>query len=560
MNFLPIVGRELRVAARRRGTYWMRFSVALLGIGLCAWTLLTMGRFLDPQRVGQQVFYVLSGLAFLYCLFAGTQTTADCLSAEKREGTLGLLFLTDLKGYDIVAGKIAATSLNAVYALLAILPVMALPLLLGGVSAGGFWRVALALVNTLFVSLAAGMFVSSVTRLERSAVVGTVGLILLVVGGLPVCLAIWSGALNEPTPDEIARLILFTSPGYAFGLAWESTALPRVNSDFWWSSLVVHGIGWLFLWLAVRIVPRSWTDRAVTTSPRNWRAWLSRWRYGGAAQRKSLREQLLSVNPITWLSARNRQPQRNVWIALAVIAAGWVWGFAKLGQEWLYAPVAITFAIALHTVLKYAASGEACRRFAEDREIGSLELLLSTPLAVTDILRGQLLALRRAFAGPIVVVLLADLLLLTGAIGPGAAATFSSSRQEVNQLIMAFIAGVVVFLADLVTLSWLGMWLGLRETGYTRAWGRALGLVLLLPWCVFIAMIFTVEALSQWRSGPSFEAVLLWWVFLALANDAIFFGWSRMRLRERLRDEAARRFQPGASRRWWWPFRAGASD
>ena len=36
--------------------------------------------------------------------------------------------------------------------------------------------------------------------------------------------------------------------------------------------------------------------------------------------------------------------------------------------------------------------------------MGSLELLLSTPLGVRDILRGQLLALRRQFLGPIVVV------------------------------------------------------------------------------------------------------------------------------------------------------------
>ena len=30
------------------------------------------------------------------------RNTADSLSAEKREGTLGLLFLTDLRGYDVV--------------------------------------------------------------------------------------------------------------------------------------------------------------------------------------------------------------------------------------------------------------------------------------------------------------------------------------------------------------------------------------------------------------------------------------------------------------------------
>ena len=36
---------------------------------------------------------------------------------------LGLLFLTDLRGHDIVLGKLAATSLRAVFGLVAIVPV-----------------------------------------------------------------------------------------------------------------------------------------------------------------------------------------------------------------------------------------------------------------------------------------------------------------------------------------------------------------------------------------------------------------------------------------------------
>jgi ABC-type transport system involved in cytochrome c biogenesis permease component len=97
MTVLPIVERELRVAARRSSTYW-------------------------------------SGLMFLYCLGHGRRSTADCLSEEKREGTLGLLFLTDLKGADIVLGKLAATSMRGFYGFLAVFPVLAIPLLLGGIT------------------------------------------------------------------------------------------------------------------------------------------------------------------------------------------------------------------------------------------------------------------------------------------------------------------------------------------------------------------------------------------------------------------------------------------
>ena len=63
---------------------------------------------------------------------------------------MGLLFLTDLKGYDVVLGKFIARSLPALYGLLALLPLIGIPLLLGGVTGSEFWRMALALVNALF--------------------------------------------------------------------------------------------------------------------------------------------------------------------------------------------------------------------------------------------------------------------------------------------------------------------------------------------------------------------------------------------------------------------------
>ena len=83
--------------------------------------------------------------------------------------SLGLLFLTDLKGYDIVLGKLAATSLNTFYGMLAIFPVLAISLLVGGVSGGEFWRMVLVSVNNLLFSLAVGIVCSAISRDERKA-------------------------------------------------------------------------------------------------------------------------------------------------------------------------------------------------------------------------------------------------------------------------------------------------------------------------------------------------------------------------------------------------------
>src|SRR5208337_4451614 len=98
---------------------------------------------------GAMVFNSLVWLCFLACLFLAANTV-DCISEEKREGTLGFLFLTDLKGYDIALGKLFSSSLLSFYLLLGVFPVVALSMLLGGVTVREFWQVALALLNVFF--------------------------------------------------------------------------------------------------------------------------------------------------------------------------------------------------------------------------------------------------------------------------------------------------------------------------------------------------------------------------------------------------------------------------
>ena len=59
---------------------------------------------------------------------------ADCLSRERREGTLGLLFLTPLRPPHIVIAKGLVHGLRAMTMVIAIVPLLAIPFLLGGVA------------------------------------------------------------------------------------------------------------------------------------------------------------------------------------------------------------------------------------------------------------------------------------------------------------------------------------------------------------------------------------------------------------------------------------------
>src|SRR6185295_7206006 len=177
MNLPPIVERELRVATRRRATYWSRVVAAIIGIAVTVWMIGTLGTLVTPAMMGARLFNTLASLAFFCCLFPGVVLTADCLSEEKREGTLGLLFLTDLTGANVVFGKLMVTSLSAFYGVLAVFPMMAVPFFMGGITPGEFWRMVAVLMNTLFFSLAAGMLLSALCRRAQRSMLGTAGLI-----------------------------------------------------------------------------------------------------------------------------------------------------------------------------------------------------------------------------------------------------------------------------------------------------------------------------------------------------------------------------------------------
>ena len=110
------------------------------------------------------------------CAVGGGRLTADCLSEERREGTLGLLLLTPLSGLDILPGKLVSSALAAVYWVLGILPVLSLTLLMGGGAFGEFFWLSITLLNTLFLSLATGLFVSSLTEDACKAITNGIAL------------------------------------------------------------------------------------------------------------------------------------------------------------------------------------------------------------------------------------------------------------------------------------------------------------------------------------------------------------------------------------------------
>ena len=297
MTFLPIVDRELRVAARKRNTFWVRIIAALVALVIGA-GFLTMSHALEfaTAHIGGALFGVLTWMSLAAALSAGLFFTSDCLSEEKREGTLGFLFLTDLRGYDVVLGKLLATSLRGCFALLAIFPILATTLLMGGVTGAQFWKTLLALVNALFCSLAAGLFVSALSRDSQKALSGTLLVMLLLLVGAPLV----DNVLGAVTGRGYQPVLSLASPGYVFVQAG------RWAGNLYWSSLAVSQAGaWTLLGLTCMLIPRTWQQGRAKHSGTPG-GWAYAWRFGSAKRRAALRQKLLNRHQIGRASCRER--------------------------------------------------------------------------------------------------------------------------------------------------------------------------------------------------------------------------------------------------------------
>jgi ABC-type Na+ efflux pump permease subunit len=489
----------------------------------------------EPRnQLAVPMFGIMTGSTTLYCLLSGLVFTADCLSQEKREGTLGLLFLADLRGYDVVIGKLAATSVGALYGVLAVVPMLGVPLLIGGVTPGEFGRMALVILNTLFFSLTLGLAVSAISRSGRKAMVATFLLILLIAVVPPIIVSVCAAVGVWP---QAQTLILSPSPGFTFAMAFDAS-FKTGSVAFWWSLGLVHGLAWFFLAVASLAAPRSWQERPAAPRIPAWRRLWARSGHGNEPDREMFRRELLDKNAFFWLAARARQRPAYVWAVLGLLALVWSGFLIRMHTDWLNSAVYVTTALVLNCLIKFWVAAESSRQLAEDRQDGTLELLLSTSLSVEDILRGQWLALARQFLAPVLVILGVLFAFLLGTLhdpDPGGDERLFS--------IWFYAMGMVVLVADLVALYWLGMWRGLTAKNPQRAFLGSVLRILVLPWIGMAgAALFLALGASASRYDPGTYTWFNLWILFGLTTDVGFASWARFKLLSEFRLAAAGRF------------------
>ncbi len=525
MSFLPIVHRELRVASQRKGTYHLRaWAVALALCLVCyLWFFTEFGQF-SSKNLGANILTLLSSILFGYTFLSGVFCTSDCIGVEKRNGTIGLLFLTRLKAYDITAGKLAAHSLQALYGLVAALPVMGLSMLFGGVTSGQFYWTALALLACLFLSLCVGLLASSMFRDARSSMSFTVLALGLVSFGFPL--------LREmlfPVASPGRNVLAWASPFTLLQVAWSG------GGSFWPSFWTILGLG-AGSFVAASILTMRWrTELNQLAKPQT----VSRAR---KVRRKASRagdRRLLEENPFLWLASRATSRNRLLWILLIVSSLCLFWLFfmwsppiwmiiRPMSPFWMFflrpppfwLTVGVLVLYLLHVLFKIWVAVEACWQFHEDRKNGFLELLCVTPTPIEALPVAYVRRLKKRFVPP--AIFLAHLsLMFIGGVFWGVDLFWWWQKyvgdplwwQKFVSISAICIGGAILLFLDLDAFLWTGLAAGLRHRKVNRAIFYTVAKIMGVSWL----LMFVVSGILPGSSFGSGIALILIWQSITAA-------------------------------------------
>jgi ABC-type Na+ efflux pump permease subunit len=398
----PVVQRELRVTARRPFNYWLRVGSAAAGMILLH-AVVTAGN--EPAAVvGLRLFIGLHTLFLWMICLIGPALTADCIAREKREGTLGLLFLTPLTARGIVLGKGLGQALRAFSIWLAVAPVLTIPFLTGGVG----WYDTFSALTLEFCAtvlcLAAGLLASSLA--ENRNLVFALALVLGFISVflfnqfLMVCMAFHLygfSLLPTEAPWEVfisegPRLLTGTSSGWA-----AVSNAPRYGG-IWPRLLVASPPAALLVFFAVvafaaRQVERSWRDKVPSLR----REGLVR-RYCAPLFRRRFARQMsrtLEWNPIAWLQEYSWKARLSKWGLCLAFAIAESLTVPRGGPSSIQVYFFVLFVLQLILALVMTFVGVSS--FLAEKRTGALELILITPISASQIIFGRVWGLWKQF-------------------------------------------------------------------------------------------------------------------------------------------------------------------
>lgn len=490
MTVLPVIVRELRAQARQPSTYWLRVVAAGAVIGMLGLLLLaTVKRESDfiatygVGGLGTLLFGYLNATLFLCNCLLAPLLTADCISREKREGTLGLLFLTKLDANGIVVGKAFVHTLRGLAMFAATIPMLAIPVLLGGVSGKDCMMALLIDGIVLVLGLASGFLASAVSRDWIRAFVLAEFLslsltLLFIYGHFKAFIVLIHGpaAYRHSVFDQFINVFCFhiNFVEVVGGLFTPFISLRTRWSDMWANPASMQG-EWFFLVgaclalgvfffvvaiaLAARRIRSSWRQEPASRQVSELQRSLTAPRFGVQILRRRL-SRSLDRNPIGWLQHYSWTGRITKWGWFAVIMA---FESLVISDVRNFSDVQPLIVLLFLAGIAFTASAS----FRRDRESGALELLLVCPLSVWQIIAGRLRGIWTQF--------LPSAALLTLCISVGASFDRQSPAPEVFWSLL---------LPGFITLPIIGLFFSMTRVNFIVAWLLTLLVGIVIPWVV----------------------------------------------------------------------------
>jgi ABC-type transport system involved in cytochrome c biogenesis permease component len=512
MTVGPVIVRELRSQARQPLTYWLRVVAAGAAFGMLGFVLLQMYRAevmwaatargalasgANPfSGFGALLFGQLNATIFVCNCLLAPLLTADCISREKREGTFGLLFLTKLNAAGIVFGKAFVHTLRGLAMFAAMLPVLAIPVLAGGVSGKDCVMAVLIDGIVLIFGLAAGLLASAVSRdWVRSFVLAEFLSVFLVLvfmfGHFEILQARIGGTVKTLYHSGSALGYFLEVFCFHTNFAKESTGWTSVSSspaiklttgwsDIWagvasiqseWFFVIVSCLAVailifvLAIVLAAQRIRRSWRQEAGSPKMSKLQRSFTQPRFAVQFLRRRL-SRSLSRNPIGWLQHYSWTGRITKWGWFAVLLTIECLVSSDLDD---FERVQPRLALLLLAGIAFTASAS----FRKDRESGALELLLVCPLSVSQIIGGRLRGLWMQFLPGAALLILC--LAVTTTVG---------NEEMLNGLYM---------LVAFATVPVVGLFFSMTRLNSIVAWLLTILFGILMPWFATLASQVVLE-------------------------------------------------------------------
>lgn len=514
MRLPPTISRELRATARRSSTYWGRAVLATFAVLSCLFVFDLQSLAMSPARVGRILFTLIASIGACFAALASL-FTADSISSERRQGTLGLLFLTDQTAVDVILGKLAVHGFASLYLLLGLMPALMLSLLAGGITYSEVLRTTLVLLNLLLLSLSVGIFVSVQSWGQFASILKSVSLLAGICLG-PLVMARFVASDIVPTLSPLHGILsaygnssLRSPLGYWIS---EGLTLLLACALLLAASVSLH-LNWRSTHQPLALKPKAVGSRRLLGPARAVLIGRSLGRRRFAPVARALLR-MRGQRPLAWLAAV------NCFVAsLAMVAA--VRGLGSIG-----AATSVSLIFGLTGQVLFAMVGG--RFLIDARQSGELELLLVTPVGARGLVREMRMAVIRIILGPLYLV-------AAGGLIAGAAAFSLDPDRPLGGLCfsLAHLANAVL---QVLAVARVSMSLAGRNQNIFTLAGVTVGLVVVIPSVAWAGMNLATQAIGLdqlWSSAAG---------LFGIGVNVGFLRWAGVRLRRDFRAHDRSRF------------------